>query len=466
MESTVLEYAPPQSNARSAPSPGARRSVKPRAADFVQSCRNIHMMHVLKRIAARFNEADIPLLALKGAALNLTIYEHADERPMGDLDLLVKPEQVEAALALLEELGCFRREPLVREDFFPRFYHEIEYAAGSIYPVKIDLHVRPFRPLRYAQLVPSDALWQRAEPVQFGQATVQIPAADDMLIHLAAHCAIHGNPRRMWLQDIKRWADARGADIDWSRFLATVQNWGLVLPVREALDRTRREFGPVCPAEVLDRLQQTRVSWRDRLALRQAPRDASHPVAHVAVNLLCTPGWRFSLGYLLAVLLPDRGHMSEWYCRRHWGWLPWAHLLRWLSPVTRRVPRFWSWFTKMETRESSIHGVGVFATHDIRADETIARYHGKPAERDGLYVVSHDGPDGDEHRYEITGKLKFLNHCCRPNAKLSGFKLVALRPITAGQEITISYGKDACNCERHRYEPQDRPDHEVLSDVA
>ena len=52
--------------------------------------------------------------------------------------------------------------------------------------------------------------------------------------------------------------------------------------------------------------------------------------------------------------------------------------------------------------------------------------------------------------HEITGPLRFLNHSCRPKAELRGFKLVALRAIEAGEEITIDYGEDACDCRRKR----------------
>ncbi|GAG45565.1 unnamed protein product, partial [marine sediment metagenome] len=45
----------------------------------------------------------------------------------------------------------------------------------------------------------------------------------------------------------------------------------------------------------------------------------------------------------------------------HLAWLPCAHLLRWLAPVTSRMPLRWRWLTKMETRESRLHGTGVFA---------------------------------------------------------------------------------------------------------
>jgi hypothetical protein len=418
-------------------------------------------MHLLERIAARFNEAGVPLMALKGAALNLTVYEGPSERPMSDLDLLIKPVDIDRACALLEELGCLRGEPLVREDFFPRFHYEIDYAAKAVYPMKIDVHVRPFRPLRYARWVPPDALWDRAESAPIGRATVLIPSAEDMLIHLAVHASVHGHSHPKWLEDIKRWADAYRAEIDWDRFIDTVKAWRLTLPVRQALGIAERRMGSVCSCEVSRKLSRAGVNLRDRLALWQAPRDAAHPIMHVAVNVLCTPGWRFAIGYLLAVILPGREHMGEWYYRRHRAWLPCAHLLRWCWPAVKHVQRFWSWFTKIEIRKSRVHGSGVFATRDIKAGEIIARYHGRLVDRCGLYVACHETPSGHIRHYEITGKLKYLNHSDKPNAKLRRFELIALRPVCAGEEFTIRYSECTDECPR-----APRPAHSPLVSKA
>jgi hypothetical protein len=411
--------------------------------------RNIRMMHLLERVAVRFNEAGLPLMALKGAALNLTIHAQPGDRPMGDLDLMVRPQDVDKARELLEDLGCLRGEPLVREDFFPRYYYETDYRLGAIHPVRIDLHVRPFRPLRYGQLVPVEALWQRALTVRMVDATLQIPCPDDMLIHLATHAAIHGLNRTQWLDDIRHWIVAHERSMDWDRFMDRIIDWRLVLPVREALVRVEHLHGGTCPATVLKRLSSKRVSWRDRLVLYQAPRDDDHPVAHVVVNALCTPGLRFVASYLWAVAWPDQAHMADWYSRRHVFWLPTAHALRCLQPVIRRLRPLWSRLASIETRPSRIHGTGVFATKNIKPGKLIARYHGRPVDRDGTYVGYRTEHDGMTQRYEITGPLRFLNHSCRPNAGLSGFELVALRPITAGEEILIDYGPDACTCRQH-----------------
>jgi len=405
-------------------------------------------MHVLERLAGRFNRAGVPLMVLKGGALQLLLYRRPDERPMNDLDLLVRPQDVEKAQTLLEEAGCLRGEELVREDFFPRFHYEMAFTYGRIYPVKIDLHVRPFRPLRYSRTVPDTAFWDRAVAVPIGQATVLVPEPGDMLIHLAVHAEVHGNPRPQWRIDVGRFVEAFGSSIDWANVLATARAWRLALPLRRALHRIEAEAGPLLPPQFLQQLDGMHVGWRDRLALWQAPRDLSHPAAHVAVDALCTPGVRLPLGYLRAVLFPDAAHMEEWYGRKHRFWLPCAHGLRILWPVLRWAAPVWYRFTTIRTGKSVIHGTGVFAVRDVAAGKTITRYHGKPVEQQGPYVGRREQQGDRSQYYEITGKLKFLNHSCRPNAKIDGFELIALKPIVAGQEITIDYGPDACSCRK------------------
>ncbi len=410
------------------------------------SIRNVRMMRVLDRVAAKLDAAGVSVMALKGAVLQLELHDRPDLRPMDDLDLLIREKDVDRAFAVLEDMEGLRGAPLVREDFFPRYHYEMEYTVGRIYPVRIDLHVRPFRPLRYSRLVPPDALWESARRVHIDRSSILIPSVEDMLIHLSAHVAIHGFARRMWLTDVRGWAVKYRERIDWERFLASVWAWGLALPVREALGRTEREFGRIVPEHVPRRLAEMKVNWRDRLALRHAPRDSDHPAAHVAVNVLTTPGWRFTLGYLRAVFVPGKGHMADWYCGRHFGWLPCAHVVRWLRALTPRVPLRGLWLSKTETRESRIHGVGVFSTRFIKPGEVIARYHGREVDRHGTYVIPHKTADGKTRYLELTGKLKVLNHSCQANARLDGFKLVAVRPLVSGQEITIDYGHETCDC--------------------
>ena len=92
--------------------------------------------------------------------------------------------------------------------------------------------------------------------------------------------------------------------------------------------------------------------------------------------------------------------MADWYCGRHFGWMPCAHVVRWLRALTPRIPQRWLWFSKTETRESRIHGVGVFSTRFVKPGEVIARYHGREVDRHGAYVIPHKTADGKKSNNE------------------------------------------------------------------
>ena len=301
---------------------------------------NRQMLQRLSRTAIAFQDCEVEVLLLKGAALNMTLYKQLHLRPMSDLDLLVHPAHLPRAMTALEQSGFRRGAELVREDFFPRYYYATEYLSEPPSSVRVDLHARPFRPLRYAQTVRDDAFWDRTRVVDMGGASLHVAADEEQFVHLATHSACHGHSRLLWLYDLCRLVDVCGPNLDWDRIVATCRRLQLVLPVREALRELEMRWGPMAPERIRQALNRQRVGWRDRLCLAQAPHDSTCPKRHVTVNLLCLRGLRFRLGYLRRVLLPDRAHMSQVYPRRHRGWLFVAHTRRWLRAFLRPALRF------------------------------------------------------------------------------------------------------------------------------
>ena len=119
---------------------------------------------------------------------------------------------------------------------------------------------------------------------------------------------------------------------------------------------------------------------------------------------------------------------------------------------------------KIERRQSSIHGNGVFAIEDIAKGERIVRYKGRlrtHEEVDEEYAAE----DENGHTflftlnddYVIDGAFegnvaRWINHSCEPNceslieedAKDRRHKdkvyVEALRDIKAGEELTYNYG--------------------------
>lgn len=298
---------------------------------------NLHLEHELARLVAAFDRDRIPVMLLKGAALQRTIYDHPALRPMADLDLLVRPPDVERTAAALSRLGARRGAALIRDDFFPRFHYETEWLIEGPRPVRIDLHARPFRPLRIARFMPDDAFWSDAAAIRVGGGTAFLPRPESMLIHLASHAAYHGCPRLLWLHDIHRYLRQFEPVLDMELIARRCREWRLSFAVLTALRRTEEVLGSCGAGALMERLSGHPVNWRDRWTVAHAPHDAAHPLRHVLVNLVCTPGTAFRFGYLRALLTPNRAHLGEVYPYRHRGWPVMANLWRSMRTVGRAL---------------------------------------------------------------------------------------------------------------------------------
>jgi len=103
--------------------------------------------------------------------------------------------------------------------------------------------------------------------------------------------------------------------------------------------------------------------------------------------------------------------------------------------VTRRTPR-------VEIRESTIHGMGLFALEHIERGAYIGRYEGPIVNDDGPHVLWVTRDNGFEYGIDGQNTMRFVNHAPKPNASFYEDELYATRMIPAGAEITHHYGDD------------------------
>jgi hypothetical protein len=298
---------------------------------------NTYKFGEVGRVLARLRVAKIPFILLKGAALNATVYEPG-LRSMTDIDVLIRPGDTAAADRVLRNAGCRPGADLLRADFYPRYYYEREYFTRHTPSVKIDLHCRPFRLLRYARTVPESAMWRDCREVRLGELDVQIPGPEDMLIHLAVHLACHGNSQLRWLYDLRLWLERFGSEIDVTQLADKCRRWQLALPVNRALREVERQFGS-CNGVLTALIRATKciAGPLERLALATAHLGQDAPVLYSVANAITAPGLRFRLGYLSAVLLPEPSHLAQLYPRRHPGWQLAAHSVRAVRCIRRSL---------------------------------------------------------------------------------------------------------------------------------
>jgi uncharacterized protein len=88
---------------------------------------------------------------------------------------------------------------------------------------------------------------------------------------------------------------------------------------------------------------------------------------------------------------------------------------------------------------SPLHGLGCFARVPFADGEHIGTFEGPEVQEDGPHVLWVYDPNGGAIARRGSNLLRWMNHSESPNAALRGFELYALRPISAGDEITIDY---------------------------
>jgi SET domain-containing protein len=93
--------------------------------------------------------------------------------------------------------------------------------------------------------------------------------------------------------------------------------------------------------------------------------------------------------------------------------------------------------------DSTVHGRGLFARHDILTGTWIGHYDSVETQENGMHVLWVEADQQDKWiGFDGINELRFLNHANKPNGEMDGLDLYALHDIMANQEITIDYGEE------------------------
>lgn len=206
-------------------------------------------------IGRAFADQGVSAILLKGLALVGLAYPDVGIRVMGDIDLLVRPADVDRASMLLEQLGY---APVAAQqadrpaDFMMRYDGEQAFngAGGAV-----ELHwcLVNYDWFRDASAISLDALWQRAVPLD--ESGVLRLSPEDTLLHLCLHLGIHHayGVARM-LVDVDQLVRCQQG-LDWEALLERARAFRLQSALYFGLDIARRLLGTPIPPHVLDRLQ-------------------------------------------------------------------------------------------------------------------------------------------------------------------------------------------------------------------
>ncbi|HVF32742.1 MAG TPA: nucleotidyltransferase family protein [Acidimicrobiales bacterium] len=220
--------------------------------------RNQRLFAEAGTVAATLAERGIQPLLIRGAATTLRAYGDVGLRPMNDLDLLVRPDEVEATARNLRADGWRRLAQ-------PRAKREAEGVDAFANPEgrRLLVHWRPSRNLRAAPV-----WWEEGERVQLGGAEVATMDAEAHLVQLIADGAraLSGSTLR-WIADATMLL--QGPSPAWSRVAEVAGQVGVSLVVADALAYLREIVEAPIPDEAV---RQVRSAGPSSLQLRMAHR--------------------------------------------------------------------------------------------------------------------------------------------------------------------------------------------------
>ncbi len=154
---------------------------------YLQSLqRSARLFHELEALLRSMAAAGVPVMLLKGAALAEAVYGDVALRPMTDLDLLVRPRDVPAALSVLRVAGYKTDEPF-------RYFAEVGAHKMGATPVLVDLHWAWIDLPYYIDVIDADWLWGTARQISTGGTPALMLGPEAQLLHLAAHMVLKEN---------------------------------------------------------------------------------------------------------------------------------------------------------------------------------------------------------------------------------------------------------------------------------
>lgn len=225
---------------------------------LASAIRNLNLFQELGKILRVLQAANIPVIPLKGACLAEKVYGNIGLRPMGDVDLLIKQNDLAQALGALRSLGFASERSFdpIAEQTVSQYMLPLSKPGG----LRVEMHWTIMCPRYKGHFENGDLeqLWSRAKTATIGGVSVLMFSPTDLLLHLCLHTSVHHRFDFAGLRNyldialvIHRYGDA----IDWKQFTALANKWVIANGVRLALQLTEEWTCTSIPASVWDALE-------------------------------------------------------------------------------------------------------------------------------------------------------------------------------------------------------------------
>jgi Uncharacterised nucleotidyltransferase len=264
----------------------------------------VFLQLVSLRVMKALNEAEIRCISLKGPLLGETIYGDPGRRLSSDIDLLVAPEQLQAAVRVVRELEYKAPVDHVDRAGLPKLHFLLVHEQQKLPPVELHWRVHWYE---------KDFARERLLPPSVDQPGNWRPAPTDELSALLLFYARDGFIDLRLATDLSAWWDLYGAEVSPDALKELLSDYpGLARVIPVAIKVAEKVVGLPATQIIMD---MPKLDLRDRTAIRLA-----NPNPHTSqsqlyadrglIDGLLTPPGEFG-AFVRRQLLPPREVLDE-----------------------------------------------------------------------------------------------------------------------------------------------------------
>ena len=212
----------------------------------------------LIRIVDHLSAIGIEVMPYKGLALAEMIYRDIALRQSGDIDLLIRPQDLPRIRDAVGELGYTPHMALSEAEERAYLKSGYEYAFdGAAGPNLLEVQWA-IQPRFYSIDFDMAGLFQRAVTVTVAGHPMKTPSWEDLFLTLSAHAAKHVWARLVWICDIARIMNL--PDLNWSWIGSQANGLGIVRIVGVSMLLANRLLGAAIPRAAQESLPEDNVA--------------------------------------------------------------------------------------------------------------------------------------------------------------------------------------------------------------
>ena len=278
---------------------------------YLNAIQNSLIYEELGKVLKIFSNAGLQVIVLKGAVLAEKIYGNLALRPMTDVDLLVKKEDLFCLNEQMKILGYRPSDISVEDiDFSSTYLTTLDYRSLSPNSPSFHIHwhfVNSTIPNEsYTKNIKMEDIWRDAEKTKIADVETMVMAPHHLLIHLAEHAlrVTHSLSKLSFFCDIDEVVNYYQERFDWERLIKESLKFNLSQMVYMSLYFTVKFLEAKIPENVLLKLKPERLNLGEKIFMNFVSKNNRFPGLSYMVHLSMNSGLYKKTNFLGKTLFP------------------------------------------------------------------------------------------------------------------------------------------------------------------